>query len=144
MWGALQWMLDNWAKLTGGIAGTGAVGTLYVTLGGPYPVTQYHVEGKIIEVQGEMVKLRSPLRALQIGQIEGQIGRLEAEQDTLLADKARMAIELPKMTDPTARRIVEQRVQEIDARSKRVAKDILRLEQDVAVLRSTNANAPAP
>ena len=143
MWAPLQFFLEYWPKITGGIVGTGALGALYVNLGGPYPVTQYHVAEKIIVVQSDIVKLRSPLRALQIGQFEGQIGRLEAEQDALSADKARMTLELPKITDPTARGVVEQRVHEIDARMKRVTKDILRLEQEVAALRSTSANAPA-
>lgn len=142
MWAALVWLGEHWAKITGGFVGTVAAATTYVGLGGPYPVTQYHVAEKIVLVQSDIVKLRSPLRALQIGQIDGQISRLEGEQDTLLADKARMAIDLPKMTDPMARSIVEQRMKEIDARIKRVAKDIAQLEKAGGELRAIGANAP--
>ncbi len=148
MWGFLQFLLDYWAKITGGIVGTVGVVTAYVTLGGPYPVSQHHVDAKIIAVKAEMLaqtsSLRSPLRAVQINQIEGQISRLEAEQDQLASEKSQRLVDLPKMTDAIARGLVEQRLRDIDTRLKRIAKDILRLEQEVAALRSTNANAPIP
>lgn len=143
MWAFLDFLLNYWAKITGGILGTVGLITLYVTQGGPYPVSQYHVDAKVAVAQNEIIRLRSPLRALQIGQIDGQISRLEGEQDTLLADKARMAIDFPKITDQVARGIIEKRLQEIDTRLKRVAKDIDQLEKSARELRSTTSNAPA-
>lgn len=143
MWEFISWLGSNWAKITGGFVGTVAAATTYVGLGGPYPASNWHVDEKVELAKAEAIKLRSPLRALQLGQIDGQISRLEGEQDTLLADKARMAIDLPKMTDSIARGIVEQRMRELDARIKRVAKDIAQLEKAGAELRASGANAPA-
>lgn len=143
MWEFIAWLGSNWAKITGGFVGTVAAATTYVGLGGPYPASNWHVEEKVALAQTEIIKLRSPLRALQLGQIDGQISRLEGEQDTLLADKARMEIDLPKMTDAIARSIVQQRIKEIDARIKRVTKDIAQLEKAGDELRAIGANAPA-